>query len=61
VVGGYVRKRVVLRISIGLKICCTGSGGTAGEFEGISRVIIHHLPSLNEKIGPPLIKLSTKQ
>jgi len=28
-----VRKCVVLRISIGLKICCIGNGGTAGEFE----------------------------
>ena len=56
VVGGYVRKCVVLRISIGLKICCIGNGGTAGEFESISQVILqvqHRHPPLTEKIGPP--------
>ena len=51
---------MVLRISIGLKSCCIGNGGTAGEFESISQVIfinhpIHH--RLTEKIGQPLITL----
>jgi hypothetical protein len=36
VVGGYVRRCVVSRISIGLKICCIGNGGTAGEFMCVS-------------------------
>ena len=46
------------RISIGLKSCCIGNRGAAGEFVGISQVIfinhpIHH--RLTEKIGPPPI------
>jgi hypothetical protein len=60
VVGGYVRKCVVLRISIGLKIRRIGNGGTAGEFESVSQVIqqLHHRHHpLTEKIGPPLIIL----
>jgi hypothetical protein len=39
VVGGYVRRCVVSRISIGLKICCIGNGGTTGEFVCISQII----------------------
>ena len=60
VVGGYVRRCVVSRISIGLKICCIGNGGTAGEFVCVSQIIyqvIIHLHRLTEKIGQPLIIL----
>jgi hypothetical protein len=42
-----MRKCVVSRISIGLKICCIGNGGTAGEFvcvsQNIHQVIIHQI------------------
>jgi hypothetical protein len=60
VVGGYVRRCVVSRISIGLKICCIGNGGTAGEFMCVLQIIhlvIIHLHRLTEKIGQPLIIL----
>jgi hypothetical protein len=59
-IGGYVRRCVVSRISIGLKICCIGNGGTTGEFVCVSQVIyqiIIHLHRLTEKIGQPLIIL----
>jgi hypothetical protein len=61
VAGGYVCRCVVSRISIGLKICCIGNGGTTGEFVCISQIIyqvIIHLHRLTEKIGQPLINLS---
>jgi hypothetical protein len=60
VVRGYVRRCVVSRISIGLKICCIGNGGTAGEFVCVSQIIhqiIIHLHRLTKKIGQPLIIL----
>jgi hypothetical protein len=59
-VGGYVRRCVVSRISIGLKICCIGNRGTAGEFVCVSQIILQviiHLHRLTEKIGQPLIIL----
>jgi hypothetical protein len=62
VVGGYVRRCVVSRISIGLKICCIGNEGTAGEFVCVSQIIyqvIIHLHRLTEKIGQPLIILES--
>ena len=33
------------RISIGLKSCCIGNRGAAGEFVGFLQVIYHHHPS----------------
>jgi hypothetical protein len=35
-----VRKCVVSQISIGLKICCIGNGGIAGEFVRVSQIIL---------------------
>ena len=45
------------RISIGLKSCCIGNRGAAGEFVGFSQVIFHHHPSTRSSLrrsGHPL-------
>ena len=45
------------RISIGLKSCCIGNRGAAGEFVGFLQVIYHHHPSTLcslRKSGHPL-------
>jgi hypothetical protein len=56
-----LRKCVVLRISIGLKICCIGIRGTAEESSSASHKLSssnHHHPRLTEKIGQPLITMA---
>ena len=45
------------RISIGLKSCCIGNKGAAGEFVGFLQVIFHHHPSTHSSLrrsGNPL-------
>lgn len=56
VVGGYVRKRVVLRISNRVENCCIGSKGPTRDSPA-SRELSSIHNELNKKIGPPLIIL----
>jgi hypothetical protein len=59
VVGGYVRKRVILRISKGLRAVVLAAGISRRvlyDTRVIFITIIAIYPALTEKIGTPLIK-----
>jgi hypothetical protein len=63
VVGGYVRKRVTLRISKGLRAVALAAGISRRVYSDtrvIFITIIALYPALPEKIGTPLIKEDAK-
>jgi hypothetical protein len=64
VVGGYVRKRVTLRISKGLRAVALAAGISQRVYSDTRVIFITIIAiyiALAEKIGTPLIKTITRQ